>query len=75
MSRTGQQYLDTVGIEAAPTTTTELVAQWGQPDDVATAEDVGFASAQMNDVEVWSYTSPQLTAIVRDEEIISIREG
>jgi len=71
----GQQYLDTVSIEATPTTTTELVAQWGQPDDVATAEDVGFASAQMTDVEIWTYTRPQLTAIVRDEEIISIREG
>jgi len=71
----GQQYLDTISIEATPTTTTELVAQWGQPDDVATAKDACFASAQMNDAEIWAYTSPKRTAIVRDKEIISIRRG
>ena len=71
----GHQCFDTVQAEAVPTSTTELVVQWGQPDDVATAEDVGFASAQMTDVEVWSYASLQRTAIVRDDEVISIREG
>ena len=71
----GHQYLDTVQVQAAPTSTAELITLWGQPDDVATAADVGFSSAQMTDVEVWSYTNPHRTAIVRDEEIISIREG
>jgi len=71
----GQQYLNAAQTEAVPATTTEMVALWGQPDKVASAADVGFASAQMTDIEVWSYANLQRTAIVREDQIISIREG
>jgi len=37
----------------ALSSTTELVAPWGEPDSIVAAADVGFASSQLETVEIW----------------------
>ena len=51
----------------------ELVSVWGRPDAVVAAPDVGFASAGMENVEVWSYDDRSV--IVRGDTVIAVREG
>jgi len=53
----------------------EIVAAWGAPDDVVAASDLGFASAQMKDVEIWSYANPARSVVVRNDTVVSIRRG
>jgi hypothetical protein len=53
----------------------ELVSAWGEPDAIVVAADVGFASAQMDDVEVWSYENTGRSVIVRSGTVIAVREG
>lgn len=55
--------------------TTELVSAWGEPDSVATATDVGFASSQLAEVEIWSYYKPARSVSVRNNVVMSIRWG
>ena len=62
----GFQYLDSVRDDVTPTSTTEMVSTWGEPDQVATAAEAGFSSANLSDVEIWSYTAPKRTAIIRN---------
>ena len=71
----GFQYLDALRGNVAPTSTPEVVSTWGEPDRVATAAEVGFSSANPSDVQTWSNNTPKRTTILRDNEIISIREG
>ena len=55
--------------------TTELVTAWGEPDAVATAADLGLVSEQLAEVEIWSYYNPVRSVSVRDNVVVSIREG
>ena len=53
----------------------DLVSVWGEPDAIVAAADVGFASADMGDVEVWSYNGSNRSVIVRGGTVIAVREG
>ena len=55
--------------------TTELVSAWGVPDSVVSATDIGLTSSQLAEVEVWSYYHPVRSVVVRDNVVVSIREG
>jgi len=55
--------------------TTELVSVWGEPDRVSAAADLGFEAAQLDTVEVWAYADPSRFVVVRDDTVVSIREG
>ena len=71
----GLDYLNITKASLAPSSTTELVATWGEPDSIVAAADVGFASSQLEAVEVWSYEDTNRSVVVRDDIVISIREG
>jgi len=71
----GFSYLDAAKEDLTPGSTVELVSVWGEPDRVAAAADLGFASAQLDAVEIWSYDEPQRSVIVRDGVVLEIREG
>ena len=53
--------------------TTELVSEWGEPDEVVAATDIGLNSSQLAEVEVWSYYHPVRSVVVRDNVVVSIR--
>jgi hypothetical protein len=55
--------------------TTELVSAWGEPDSVSVAADLGFETAQLETVEIWSYANPARSVVVRDDTVVSIRVG
>jgi len=55
--------------------TSELVSAWGEPDRVAVAADLGFNSAQLETVEIWSYADPLRSVVVRDDVVVAIRTG
>ncbi len=67
--------LDTPASHLTTGTIAELVAAWGTPDSVVAATDLGFASAQMEDVEIWSYANPARSVIVRNDTVVLIRRG
>ena len=71
----GYDYLNTTQASFAPSSTTELVATWGEPDSIVAAADVGFASSQLETVEIWSYENPLRFVLVRDNIVVSIQEG
>jgi len=71
----GFNYLNEARAGLEPVSTTELLSTWGEPDAVVAANDLGFASSQLETVELWSYRNPHRTAIVRGEAVVSIREG
>ncbi|MGB2983390.1 MAG: hypothetical protein WBC63_05945, partial [Candidatus Bipolaricaulia bacterium] len=54
----GFNYLNTSRTDLEPTSATELVSAWGEPDNVVAAADIGFASSQLEAVEIWSYEDP-----------------
>ena len=51
------------------------MATWGEPDSVVFANDLGFASSQLETVEIWSYENPLRSVLVRDNVVVSIQEG
>ncbi|MBE0636684.1 hypothetical protein IH601_11865 [Candidatus Bipolaricaulota bacterium] len=55
--------------------TTELITAWGEPDTVIAANELGFLSTRIAEVEVWSYDNPARSVIVRDDIVVSIRLG
>ena len=71
----GYDDLNTTQANPSPSFTTELLLAWGEPDSIVGAADVGFASAQLETVEIWSYESPLRSVIVRDNIVVSIQEG
>ena len=71
----GFNYLNTPRTDLEPRSTTELVSAWGEPDRVVAAVDIGFASSQLEAVEIWSYDNPLRSVIVRDDIVVSIQPG
>ena len=55
--------------------TMELVSAWGAPDSVVAATDLGLASSQLAETEIWSYDNPARSVVVRDNVVVSIRLG
>ena len=53
----------------------ELVTAWGEPDTIIAANEFGFLSARLAEVEVWSYDNPARSVVVRDDIVVSIRMG
>ena len=67
-------------VNAPPTnlvnrSTTELVSVWGEPDGIAVATELGFETTQLLATEVWSYANPSRIVVVRNDTIVSVREG
>ncbi len=71
----GFDYLNTTETDLEYRSTTELVSAWGEPDSVVFAAELGFASSQLEAVEIWSYEDPLRSVIVRDGVVVSIQEG
>jgi len=71
----GFNYLNEARADYAYASTTELVSAWGEPDAVVAANDLGFASAQVDAVEVWTYANPERSVVVRGDAVLSIQEG
>jgi len=71
----GFSYLNAPDTHSAPTSTSELMLAWGEPDRVVAAADMGFASSQLELVEIWSYEDPLRSVIVRDDVVVSIQPG
>lgn len=67
------QVLDAHGPSLISSSTTELVSAWGAPKSVVAARDIGFSTSQLARTEIWSYTNPSRTVIVRDDIVVSIR--
>jgi len=53
----------------------ELVTAWGEPDTIIEANEFGFLSARLAEVEVWSYDNPARSVVIRDDIVVSIRLG
>ena len=71
----GFSYLNTPRTNLVSESTTELVSAWGEPDSVAVAIDLGFDSSQLETVEIWSYSDPLRSVVVRNDVVVSIRTG
>ncbi|MFC2094860.1 hypothetical protein ACFLSW_00265 [Candidatus Bipolaricaulota bacterium] len=72
----GYSYLNSSsGTDLVSRPTTELVSAWGTPDDIVVSTDLGLASSQLSEVEIWSYDNPARSVVVRDNLVISIRFG
>ena len=53
----------------------ELVSAWGEPDAVAAAVDLGFDWSRLDTVEIWFYSNPSRSVVVRNNAVVSIRAG
>ena len=71
----GFTYLNEARADYAYASTTELVSAWGEPDAVVAANDLGFASAQVDAVEVWTYADLERSVVVRGDAVLSIQDG
>jgi hypothetical protein len=71
----GFSYLNAPETDLESRSTTELVSAWGEPDRIVAAADIGFASSQLEAVEIWSYENPLRSVIVRHDMVVSIQPG
>jgi len=66
--------LNTTQANLEPSSTTELVAAWGEPDSAVFA-DHSFASSQFDTARIWSSDDPERSVLIRDNIVVSIQEG
>ena len=71
----GFSYLDAPEVDPVYESTAELLSAWGEPDRIVAAADIGFASSQLEAVEIWSYANPSRSVVVRNNIVVSIRTG
>jgi hypothetical protein len=71
----GLNYCNTAKDSLEPSSTTELIGTWGEPDSGVVASDLGFASSQLETAEIWSYEDPLRSVVVRSNIVVSVRTG
>lgn len=55
--------------------TSQLIATWGEPDRIDTSRNAALAIPDRANVEVWTYSNPARSVVIRDDIIVSIRYG